>query len=404
MRSRLQHQAWLSVMCRLLLSAALAFAVILVPSIVVTQLAQAQTFTIFHAFRCSPNDGQSPSAGFVRDAAGNFYSTTALGGTNNEGTVYKLSKTGKKTVLYSFSGSDGARPAAPVVRDAAGNLYGTTQQGGASGFAGTVFSLDKTGKETVLYSFTGEADGFFPDGGLVRDDAGNLYGTTLGGGTYFEGNVFKVDTTGKESVLYSFTGLSDGGIPFSGVIRDNTGSLYGTTQIGGNYGAGTVFTLDTAGKETVLYSFAGGVDGASPAAALLRDPAGNFYSTTISGGTSGLGTVFKLDKTGKETVLYSFAGGTDGAYPYEAGLVRDATGNLYGTTYYGAGTGCGGSGCGTVFEVDPSGKETVLYRFTGGTDGSAPLVGLYRDKAGTLYGTTTSGGAYNCGTVFKLIP
>jgi uncharacterized repeat protein (TIGR03803 family) len=406
MKSRLQHKEWISVLCAPLRSAALLVAVMLLPLIVANQVAQAQTFTVFHAFGCSPNDGGGPLATLIQDAAGNFYSTTVGGGTNNEGTVYKLSRTGKETVLYSFHR---AGPASPVVRDAAGNLYGFTQFGGVYA-AGAVFKLNKTGKETLLYSFTGGADGSSPHGDLARDKAGNLYGSTVyGGGTGCGGSgcgtVFELDPSGKEKVLYSFTGTSDGGVVWSGVTRDNAGNLYGTTYQGGSSGGnGTVFKVSKAGKESVLHRFAGGADGAAPAGPVVRDSAGSLYGATTSGGSSGLGTVFKVDKTGKETVLYSFAGGTDGANPYETGLVRDATGNLYGTTLYGGGSGCGGSGCGTVFELDPSGKETVLYSFTGGTDGYAPWVGLYRDKAGTLYGTASSGGTSSCGTVFKLIP
>lgn len=402
MKNRLQHQGWVSVLCCLLVRSALAFAVMLLGSIIATQLAQAQTFSVLHAFQCPPNDGAGPEAVLIRDEAGNFYSTTVGGGTNGLGTVYKLSKTGKETVLYSFSNYDGGNPVAPVVRDAIGNLYGLTQDGGVYS-AGTVFKLSKTGKETLLYSFTGGADGSFPNGEFVRDTAGNIYGDTIVGGSG-SGVVFKVDKTGKETTLYTFTGGSDGGTPFSGVIRDKSGNVYGTTYSGGSAGNGTVFKVSKTGTETVLHSFAGGTDGANPGGPVIRDAAGNLYGTTIVGG-AGFGTVFKLDKTGKETVLYSFAGGTnDGAYPYESRLVRDATGNLYGTTLYGGGTGCGGSGCGTVFKVDPSGKETVLYSFTGGTDGGAPWVGLYRDKVGRLYGPTSSGGANNCGTVFKLTP
>jgi uncharacterized repeat protein (TIGR03803 family) len=250
------------------------------------------------------------------------------------------------TVLYSFNGgTDGAQPHAGLVRDAAGNLYGTTIRGGGGSNLGTVFKLDTTGAETVLYSFTGFPDGAKPRAGLVLDAAGNLYGTTYHGGASDLGTVFRLDTTGAETVLHSFSGR-DGQNPYAGLVRDAAGNFYGTTQNGGgDFAAGTVFKLDTTGKETVLHSFTGGSDGANPYAGLIRDAAGNFYATTFTGGAYGFGTVFKLDATGNETVLYSFTGGADGGHS-RAGLIRDAAGNLYGTT------GLGGAfSLGTVFKL-----------------------------------------------------
>jgi uncharacterized repeat protein (TIGR03803 family) len=254
---------------------------------------------------------------------------------------------------------------------------------------------------TVLYNFTGGSDGANPSAGVIQDSAGNLYGTTYNGGTSNAGVVFKLDTTGKETVLYNFTGGSDGANPSASVIRDSAGNLYGTTYDGGTSGFGVVFKLDTTGKERVLYSFTGGSDGANPTAGVIRDSTGNFYGTTIYGGSRvncfffqpfGCGVVFKLDTTRKETVLYSFTGGSDDRYPY-AGVIRDSAGNLYGTT----------SSYGTLFKLDTTGKETVLFSFTGGTDGGAPSAGVIRDSAGNLYGTTYNGGTSNAGVVlFKL--
>jgi uncharacterized repeat protein (TIGR03803 family) len=234
---------------------------------------------------------------------------------------------------------------------------------------------------TVLHSFKGGTDGESPYGGVVRDTAGNLYGTTAQGGAFSNGTVFKLDTTGKETVLYSFTGGADGAIPLAGLIRDAAGNLYGTTEVGGDLtcnsgiGCGTVFKLHTTGKETVLHSFTGNPDGASPFAGVIRDAAGNLYGTTPKGGALNSGTVFKLDTTGKETVLYSFAGGADGSYP-DAAVIRDAAGNLYGNTFFG-----GTYNFGTVFKLDSTGKETVLYRFRKPTNGLYP-VGVIQDKAG----------------------
>jgi len=261
---------------------------------------------------------------------------------------------------------------------------------------------------TLLYSFTGGTDGRTPLGGVILDAAGNLYGTTSQGGNLACslgcGTVFKVERAGNETVLYSFagTGAGDGEYPNAALVRDAAGTLYGTTVGGGASGYGTVFKLDTTGKETVLYSFTGtGGDGKSPFAGVVRDGQGNLYGTTQAGGVLNYGTVFKLDTTGKETVLYSFAGtGGDGAQPM-SGLARDANGNLYGTTNSG-GTGIEG-GNGVVFKLD-TGRERVLYHFPWtGAKGIHPH-GVVRDTQGNLYGTTVFQGASGWGTVFKLAP
>ncbi|MGA2075853.1 MAG: choice-of-anchor tandem repeat GloVer-containing protein [Terriglobia bacterium] len=319
-------------------------------------------------------DGAEPYAGVVMDAAGNLYGSTDFGGNLNCnewegfgcGTVFKLNKADDETVLYSFGGApDGAKPYAGVVMGAAGNLYSTTFNGGnvtcanTSG-CGTVFMLDITGKEKVLYNFSGAPDGANPEAGVVMDAAGNLYGTTFFGGASGDGTVFKLDTAGKETVLYSFSGTPDGANPVGGLVMDVAGNLYGTTEGGGASNNGTVFMLGTADKETVLYSFSGTPDGANPVGGLVMDVAGNLYSTTFNGGNvtctnaSGCGTVFKLDTTGNETLLYMFSGGADGAYP-TGGLVMDAAGNLYGTTFEGGDLSCMfanmGLGCGTVFKL-----------------------------------------------------
>ena len=390
----------------------LAFVMVLGRALVMAPSAEAQadlTFTLIYSFKNSP-DGSGPYAGLIRDGAGNFYGTTAYGGLAGYGTVFKLDATGGETVLHSFTfgGADGSKPFAGLVRDAAGNLYGTTSDGGGIGCTiygcGTVFKLDTSGTETVLHRFTGGADGGNPYTGLVRDPAGNLYGTTYYGGSSNNcyqgcGTVFKLDTTGAETVLHSFTGAPDGNWPSGSLILDATGNFYGTTTWGGASVWGTVFKVDTTGAETVLYSFTGGADGGTPASELILDAAGNLYGTTQYGGAGrcrdGCGTVFKLDTTGTETVLYRFQRNPDGERPV-AGLIQDAAGNLYGTTLYG-----GERRLGTVFKLDPTGKETVLHRFTR-ADGQNPDAGLVRDSAGNLYGTSYYGGASGAGTVFKL--
>jgi uncharacterized repeat protein (TIGR03803 family) len=398
-----QHRRWNWPIRVGVATAALALVVLLGRVVVMTPSAEAHadaTFTLLYSFK-GGTDGATPRAGLVRDAAGNLYGTTVRGGASDLGAVFKLDTTGAETVLYSFAGvPDGANPYAALVRDSAGNLYGTTLKGGSSDF-GTVFRLDTTGLETVLHSFTGP-DGQYPWARLVRDSAGNFYSTTKNGGSSNNcsggcGTVFKLDTTGAETVLYNFTGGADGYYPDAGLVRDAAGNLYGTTSTGGDSFVGTVFKLDSTGAETVLHTFTTSPpDGAHPHAGLIRDAAGNLYGTTYNGGAYGDGAVFKLDATSAETVLYSFKALRDGTKPYADPLLRDAAGNLYGTTYWG-----GSSYSGTVFKLDTTGTKTMLHDFTG-PDGQHPVAGLIRDSAGNLYGTTTDGGAFGRGTVFKI--
>jgi uncharacterized repeat protein (TIGR03803 family) len=385
---------------------ALAFAIM--PALVALQpSAQAQTLSVLYSFT-SFADGYSLSA-VIRDTAGNLYGTTFYGGTPGNGTVFKLDASGTKTVLHAFTTthSDGRSPSAGLLLNG-GVFYGTTTAGGTSS-GGTVFKMDQNNKtETVLYSFTGLKDGGGPLAGLINDASGNLYGTTLYGGTSNYGTVFKVDAAGNETVLYSFTGGKDGASPGLGVVRDAAGNLYGMTDYGGDLscahnvgaGCGTVFKLDQNGKKTILHSFTGNADGAH-GSALTLDAAGNLYGATQLGGdpTCDCGTVFKMYPNGGETVLYSFTGGADGSSPVGE-LAHDAAGNLYGTTQLGGDPTCG---CGTVFKLDETGKKTVLHSFAG-ADGSFPFAGVILDKAGNLYGTTNNGGAFGWGTVFKIAP
>jgi uncharacterized repeat protein (TIGR03803 family) len=386
----------------------LALTLVLAAGFSVPQTANAQTFQLLYQFR-SGNGGSQPFASLIRDSKGNLYGTTMIDGAYSYGTVFKISPAGKETVLYSFKGTggDGANPVAPLVRDAAGNVYGTTENGGTFGGAcrafgcGIVFKITPAGKETVLYQFTGTAgDGLNPGQGLVRDSAGNLYGTNFSGGAYGRGTVFKLDPTGTETVLYSFGANNPDGIfPFGGsLIRDSAGNLYGTTELDSSQ-SGTVFKLDPNGTETILHFFNyGSGDGEDPYGTLVRDAAGNIYGVTNFGGTFGNGIVFKLDASNTETVLYSFSGtGGDGADP-GGGLVRDRAGNLYGTTNSG-----GSAYLGTVFKLAIDGTETILHSFSG-RDGHLPQLGLVRDSKGNLYGTTQYGGAHGGGVVFKITP
>jgi uncharacterized repeat protein (TIGR03803 family) len=368
--------------------------------------AQKYSYKDLHRFAGFPTDGDHSYAGLTRDSEGKLYGTTSKGGASGYGAVFTLAANGTETVMYSFTGgADGSVPMAGLILDPEGNLYGTTQNGGASGTggasgAGVVFELNAMGTETVLYNFTGGADGGNPEAGLLRDREGNLYGTTERGGASSAGIVFKVDATGQQTVLYAFTGGTDGGYPLAGLVGDSEGNLYGTTS-GGGAGAGVVFELDSNGAETVLYRFTGGADGGSPFAGLVRDSAGNLYGTTSAYGQStgfGYGVVFKLDTAGTETVLHAFTGGDDGALPY-AGVIRDSAGNLYGTTYQG-----GKTNCGVVFKVDSAGTESVLHMFTGKAGGRNPAAGLLLNSKGDLYGTTVYGGTADNGVVFRLTP
>ena len=386
---------------------------------------QAQTFTVLHTFR-GRGDGKYPEASLFPGNAGGLYSTTANGGSFDYGTVFELDPHGKETVLSSFWGGNGLEAYAGLIQDSAGNFYGTTAEGGTSEGGqclhgcGTVFKLDPAGRLTVLYAFTGGMDGGQPEAGLVQDDAGNLYGdTTIGGDLNCRygmgcGVLFEVDPSGVETVLHAFSGQPDGWYPTGELVPDGKGNFYGTTWFGGTYDYGTVFRLDFTGQETVLYSFQGNPGGEYPDGPLVHDELGNVYGTTSGGGASSCdlcGVVFKLDRGGNETVLHTFTGTPDGAYPY-AGLIRDTSGNLYGTTWAGGSTACIDLGCGTVFKIDAGGNETVLHAFSGGSDGAVPRQKLIMDASGNIYGTAPGGGNSSCGggavggcgVIFKIAP
>lgn len=362
---------------------------------------------VLHSFT-GGNDGAEPVGGLIWDAKGKYlYGTTAGGGPDGLGAVYKVNGAGKETVLYAFEGgTDGAEPTAALVWDAAGkNLYGTTLGGGPAG-DGTVFEVSKTGSETVLYSFcaqAGCADGAGPNGNLIWDAKGDLLGTTEGGGNSgcSCGTVFMLSPSGgtwKETVVYSFQGGADGAEPTAGMIWDKGGNLYGTTAGGGTTGLGTVFELANNGQESVLHTFQGGEDGAEPTANPVWDKKQQFlYGTTAGGGAPGLGTVFKLASNGSESVLYAFQNGGDAEEP-TADLIWDKNQRyLYSTAL-----GGGADGLGAVFKVSKTGTETVLYSFVNGGDSEQPKAGLIWDRRGKLYGTATGGGAEGLGTVFDV--
>jgi len=400
------------------------------------------------------SDGEIPTAGLISDGQGNLYGTASIGGDFLFGTVFKLThnKNGSWTesTIYSFQGSDGEGPAASLVFDKNGNLYGTTASGGPSEFDnGTVFKLEPTKqgpwKQTTLHSFNclTASDGCIPESALIFDQAGNLYGTTLQGGGGFTGtfctngcgSVFELspnqDGTWTETLIHTFPlgngGTRDGQNPYGSLILDSAGNLYGTTWIGGPDDEGVIFRLAPGSKgiwkETVLFSFHDLVnnppDGANPYVGLLMDKAGNLYGTTRDGGgkSTGGGVVFQLTPTTKgewkERVIHAFPSPRyhDGELVM-TGLIADAAGNLYGAAPLGGGKqepNCTDyDGCGVVFKLSPNTngtwKETILYAFRGGSDGSEPIPDrLLLDANGNLYGTTFIGGTGD-GVVFEIVP
>jgi uncharacterized repeat protein (TIGR03803 family) len=376
----------------------------------------------------SGDDGIGPYSNLITDGSGAFYGTTYKGGPigggpfDGKGTVYKLipRRNGfDEIVLYSFRGKpDGWEPHGALFEDRSGALYGTTYYGGSADL-GTVFKLTPGPRgyvESILHSFLGGVDGDYPDSSLIADASGAVYGTTQGGGggMYGNGTVFKLTpangTAYSESIVYAFKGGTDGANPSGSLIADMSGAFYGTTSNGGGgtYGNGTVFKLtphQSGYRESVLYRFQGGLDGANPFGALLADGSGAFYGTTTAGGAANAGTVFKLSSNASgysESVLYGFDGIVE--YCPQSSLVADSAGALYGTT---SGTGIGGTkSLGTVFKLTPGTNgytEHIIHRFAGGSEGSNPFDSLILTTAGTLFGTT-NGHYTNDGSVFALSP
>jgi uncharacterized repeat protein (TIGR03803 family) len=368
-----------------------------------TPSAFAQTETISYSFANNGVDGYQPYAALTLGAGGTVYGTTNLGGTHGYGTVFELTSHNIETPLVNFNtGATGGGTYpyfAGLVRDHAGNLFGTTSYGGAHNL-GSVFVISPGGGETVLYSFgTNPNDGFYPYGGVVLDKAGNLYGTTSIGGTSNRGTVFKVSPAGDESILHNFGGGADGCNPDAGVVIGKKNDLYGTTPACGANNYGVVFEVTQNGVATTLHTFSSnGADGIIPYAGLMVDQSGNLYGTTYEGGTKGAGTVYKFTPAGVETILHNFSfTGTDGYYPQSAPIL-DTLGNFYGTTTYGNGN------LGTVYEINAAGKYLILHQFQkDGTDGYHPYGGVIVVK-NALYGTTLAGGAHDSGTVFKVVP
>ena len=342
------------------------------------------------------NNGEHPDAGLIADAAGNLYGTTFSGGTASDGTVFEVAAgTRALTTVATFNGNNGSNPEAGLIADAAGNLYGTTFSGGTAG-DGTVFEVAAgTRALTTVATFNGN-NGAYPYAGLIADAAGNLYGTTFSGGTAGDGTVFEVAAgTHALSTLATFNG-NNGGSPWAGLIADAAGNLYGTTFLGGAAGDGTVFEVAAGTHALTTLATFNGNNGSDPEAGLIADAAGNLYGTTEGGGTAGDGTVFEVAAGTHALSTLATFDGTNGSVP-RAGLIADTAGNLYGTTFSG-----GTASDGTVFEVAAGTRALTTVATFNGNNGSNPEAGLIADAAGNLYGTTFSGGTAGDGTVFEV--
>jgi uncharacterized repeat protein (TIGR03803 family) len=386
--------------------------------------------TVVHGF-ASREDGEQPGSRLVADAAGDLFGTAEKGGGYNSGTVFELTRTGnawKSQVIYSFkNGTDGAVPTGGLVFDSSGNLYGTTEYGGGFGschyqtgpiHCGTVFKLthqsDGSWTESVLYGFKGKSDGALPLSGVVFDANGDLFGTTPKGGFKDQGTVFELTPTGSswtESVIFSH-----GGHPVGILAIDSNGNLYGTLE--GHFyqtNQGSIFELvhsQSGWTKKVLHTFTGRPDGSLPETGVVFDAVGNLFGTTFSGGSNGWGSVFKLTPNGngawQENVIHSFSGEADGALPTD--LILDAAGNIYGTTAGGGGGGgqtCSGDeGCGVVYELSENNgwEQTLLYIFNGGDDGGYPAAGVLFGGDGNLYGTAEDGGGDGLGVIYEVTP
>lgn len=405
----LQAQTARLVVSRRGIAGSVAFMFVLLLFAATSQVAQSQTYKVIYNFTAQGTDGATPYSGPILDEQGNLYGTTYLGGSLGSGTVYRLSPNGSgwtHTTLYNLKGqTDGAGPAFGSLVKASGRfLFGTTEGGGYFGTAFAVCACPQ--REYVIHSFGKGKDGAQPIGGLVLDRSGNLYGTTSEFGAYGFGNVFELTPSGNtvtETILYSFVGGNDPINPAAGVTLDARGDLYGTASLGGAFGYGAVYKLSRSGstwKETVLYNFQNGDDGANPVGGVILDKAGNIYGTTFDGGVNGGGTVWEMSPSASGwtfNTIYSFVGLYGG--PYNK-LTLDADGTLYGFT-----NADGANGLGSIFKLTPNSNGwtyTDLHDFAGGSDGLLPYGSVAVDANGNVFGTASVGGTDNQGLVFEI--
>jgi uncharacterized repeat protein (TIGR03803 family) len=417
-----------SLSCRLISSTS---AVMLALALLLSSVANSQTFQVLHAFTFGL-DGAYPTSGLVMDQRGNLYGTATAAGTDNRGTIFELARDGSGWILrplYSFSGNnDGYAPQSPLTIGPDGTLFGTTS-GGGTARVGTVFNLRPPSnpchgviclwRETVIHNFTGSPDGANPGyGAAVFDAAGNLYNTTTHGGVNDHGVAYQLTRSGggwTENIIFDFQPGTSGFQPYGGLIFDSSGVLYGSASMAGG-GNGTVYAIFRTSSGwglNILYTFPQGQQtskGANPGSTLAFDSAGNLYGTTMYGGTNGAGAVYQLTQSGgvwTEPFAYGLTGSA-GSGPV-AGVAIDSTGNLYGTTQRG-----GAFGLGNVFKLTPvvdGWVYTDLHDFTGGSDGWLPVAGVLLDANGKIYGTATYGGSLQgncfnagCGVVWEITP
>lgn len=387
-------------------------------ALLLTAFATAQTFQVLHNFT-GGFDGATPPYTLAQDAAGHLFGTANMGGHNGDGVVFRFEQVNGSWVLvplYNFSDQDG-QPGWGLTLAHDGTIYTVASYASVlGGPCGTAIHLHPSPtpphsvfpawNETALRTYVKSQEGC-PTGNLLVDSAGNLYGVTQSGGPNGWGSVFELTRNGSawtETILYAFQGQADGGGPYSGLIMDSAGNLYGTASAAGANRQGVVFELKPSGgswTEQVLYTFQGGNDGGQPVAGLIFDSIGNLYGATTSWGSGGGGTVFKLAPSGGSwtySVLASLTG-SDGPV---ASLTMDASGKLYGTTFMDDSFGYG-----SVFKLTPAGGGwiyTDLHDFTGGSDGGYPGGGVVLDSAGNLYGTAVTGGANNLGILYEITP
>lgn len=387
-------------------------------SIVITR--DSITYTILHNFEDGSvaHDGTNFLGGLVRGTDGNLYGVTEGGGSQFEGTVFKITPAGAETILHTFAdgtvANDGQEPTGPLILGVDGNLYGTAQNGGLTN-QGVVFKITPAGAETILYSFGSGSvtpDGVSPYGGLTIGTDGNFYGTTTGGGSTNKGIAFKVTPQGVETILHNFgddSVVNDGSQPRGNLIQATDGNFYGTTPYGGSAGEGTIFKMTPAGVMTILHSFGDASitdDGSAPLSGLIQAPNGSLYGLTELGGISGsgttFGTFFKISLSGTMTMLLRFGNDTtanDAIQPWDA-LILGPDGNFYGTSYYG-----GTTGYGSIFEATSQGSVSILHSFNSGApanDGTNPTAGLVLGSNGNLYGGSNHGGSAGGGDIFQL--